>query len=655
MTQITYSNFCILVGLALSGCGFLGIETLDADGGESETLQDRSSSPSLDTETETEPVETETEPVDSSTDETETELDTSSDVETADDTETAEDPSDDSNGDTGQDGDSDSDSGEDSEAGVDSEMSTHSDTDSHEPDTAPDSNTTGDTQDDSSPDTGTETDVSSETDSATPCAPAPPGTELLGPTDIPDFAIQGEVIGSVVDITDQAFEQAWQITGLQFTDDTVAAQLSASLSGDIETGDHLLLEFWARCISSESGECRTGVLVEQASSPWTSLIEYYVTPDSSWRRHQVPFVASEAYADGEAHVTYRLGYRDQTIEIAPVRVVNYGALMPTPRTDCLPDSTQIYTNVEIVGEAKTSAFVGFEYLYRLEVNASPSATITVSDIPDWLTFDVQRRLFAGKPGYDDVGSTQPITVEATNPHGSASISWQIEVSVDPALLGHWPLDAATGAVAQDASGKARHGTLLGDTQWLPTGGRIGGAASFDCYTDALDYIELPADSALDGVQDSTYTLTAWAKPNSLPPGSSEDDNSYAYGILVKPGGNTGLWYGSDGRFHATHHFDGESIDMQSDIFEPGAFHHIAAVYYLEFAFISLYVDGMWAALDVLAGDEAPYDFGSNVWRMGLASPEASSQGMYSDMDIDDVHIFNRALTAHEIETLAELR
>ena len=230
------------------------------------------------------------------------------------------------------------------------------------------------------------------------------------------------------------------------------------------------------------------------------------------------------------------------------------------------------------------------------------------------------------------------------------------MTVDPTLVGHWGLDEDSGTVAGDLSGNGRHGALVGDTQWEPSVGQVGGSAAFDSYTGDLDHIDLPSgDAALDNLQETSYTLSAWVRPNSTPPGSDESDNDYAYGFVITTGHHTGLWYGADQRFHMTRQFENVTLNLESDVFAPGEFHHVTAVYYLEYGFLSLYIDGNYVNIVTFDPAETIHDFSNTIWRMGLAEPDAVQSGMYAHMNLDDVRMYNRALNFHEIQSIAGLK
>ena len=75
------------------------------------------------------------------------------------------------------------------------------------------------------------------------------------------------------------------------------------------------------------------------------------------------------------------------------------------------------------------------------------------------------------------------------------------------LLAHWKLDERFGDIAWDSSGYAHHGTLYGDPNWQPSGGRIAGALEFDGEGDAV------AIPKVADCKDFTYAL--WVNQNVI--------------------------------------------------------------------------------------------------------------------------------------------
>ena len=77
------------------------------------------------------------------------------------------------------------------------------------------------------------------------------------------------------------------------------------------------------------------------------------------------------------------------------------------------------------------------------------------------------------------------------------------------LIGWWKFDEVSGTNAADSSGKGNDGVLVGDPQWQPSAGKVGGALEFD---GVGDYVKLPKMASwLDAV-----TVTMWVYMNEEP-------------------------------------------------------------------------------------------------------------------------------------------
>jgi hypothetical protein len=76
------------------------------------------------------------------------------------------------------------------------------------------------------------------------------------------------------------------------------------------------------------------------------------------------------------------------------------------------------------------------------------------------------------------------------------------------LLAWWKLDETEGASAADSSGNALAGKLMGNPQWQPSGGKVGGALEFD---GADDYVETNYATDLP-----VWTVAVWVKSPAAP-------------------------------------------------------------------------------------------------------------------------------------------
>ena len=210
---------------------------------------------------------------------------------------------------------------------------------------------------------------------------------------------------------------------------------------------------------------------------------------------------------------------------------------------------------------------------------------------------------------------------------------------DYRLIAHWKLDETEDAVAHDSAGD-KDGTLNGDPNWQPAGGKIGGALQLDGIDDYVS-----TELTLNPV-DGPFSVFAWVKGGA--PGQviiSQKDRQV--GRSIQPGST---WLGtdtSDGRLMtALMEVPFGPLESQSVITDR-QWHHVALVYDLDGLCRRLYVDGVEVAEDTNAVG-------------GVDSSGSLHIGAGKDLDassffwglIDDVRIYNAGLSAKEIEELA---
>jgi len=209
------------------------------------------------------------------------------------------------------------------------------------------------------------------------------------------------------------------------------------------------------------------------------------------------------------------------------------------------------------------------------------------------------------------------------------------------LVAYWKLDEVEGDIAYNSTSD-NHGFLFGDPVWRPAEGKRTGTVEFDGMDDyiGMDFVLNPADGP--------FSVFAWIKGGA--PGQviiSQTDDSF--------GGSGETWLGADS--------SGGNL-MTGLVSPPGGrsvpqplvselvvidnhWHHICLVWDSSYRY--LYVDGIEVAKDTKA----------------LYTLEASVGGLYigacSDLEavtffsglIDDVRIYDVALSAEKIEALAQ--
>src|SRR5450432_1332697 len=155
-----------------------------------------------------------------------------------------------------------------------------------------------------------------------------PRVDLLGGAGVAAFKPQGEVVKvdvAPIAVTGQPFTDAVRATVKEGSGHEWAVQLVAETTAPVDSGDAVLATFFLRTeVPQEGGVGETEFVFELNGSPYTKSIQYPVQGAAGWSKIEVRFKAARAYAAGEAHVIFRLGYDRQTIEIGGAKVESFG-------------------------------------------------------------------------------------------------------------------------------------------------------------------------------------------------------------------------------------------------------------------------------------------------------------------------------------------
>jgi hypothetical protein len=221
------------------------------------------------------------------------------------------------------------------------------------------------------------------------------------------------------------------------------------------------------------------------------------------------------------------------------------------------------------------------------------------------------------------------------------------------LVGHWKLDDEKGsATAADATGKA-NGRVVGGAAF--SDGKIGGALKCD---GTGGYVEIPSTEELDKVQEDSYTLAAWFRPEGVPPGT-ESANNANYGIILKTGWHVGLYYTNEKKFTMAHWLAGDKPEEPvwtgtgawDEEYEPGQWYHVVGTVDRAAGKITIYLNGE-AKNSAEFTANAPFrKYEKMTWKIGIGSPGAKEWSWPAKGSIDDVRIYNRALSAAEVKDL----
>jgi endo-1,4-beta-xylanase len=166
------------------------------------------------------------------------------------------------------------------------------------------------------------------------------GVDVLGGEGIRAFRVGGDptmLEAKWLPVTGQPFNEKIRAKLLKPTKNAWDVQLRTSNVTKIEKGDALLATIYFRTdwVADESGEGLTEIVFELASDPWTKSVTYPTRAGSEWKKLSIPFLADGSFEPGDAQLALRMGYEKQTVEVAGVKLENFGkalALADLPRT-----------------------------------------------------------------------------------------------------------------------------------------------------------------------------------------------------------------------------------------------------------------------------------------------------------------------------------
>lgn len=239
---------------------------------------------------------------------------------------------------------------------------------------------------------------------------------------------------------------------------------------------------------------------------------------------------------------------------------------------------------------------------------------------------------------------KPETVTAPTPEEPTPVVAAVVEARDPSLIGHWKLDES-GASALDASGRDNSGILVNEPSRVP--GKMGGAIALD---GKERYVSIPNAELLDKVQEGTYTLTCWFKPNSKP----GDANDPAYAVIAKSAAHEGITYNADQKFVMDHVLSTGMVvtAVSGTAFPPGNYYHVAGIVNRGEGSVRIFVNGKLEGSASYTASAAAKDFKNETWKIGIAAPGAPAQRLAADGIVDDVRLYNRAVLQGDLRTIA---
>jgi hypothetical protein len=282
-----------------------------------------------------------------------------------------------------------------------------------------------------------------------------------------------------------------------------------------------------------------------------------------------------------------------------------------------------YTEAGLKDVRITTDQKGFSVVFFL-ISASRSGPPSESEMKGWIR--------------------KPESIAAPPDEKPAPVEAAVVEQRDPTLVGHWKLDEA-GATAIDASGRDNGGVLVNEPSRVP--GKVGGAIALDGKDR---YVSIPNSEVLDRVQEGSFTVACWFKPNTKP-GAPNDE---AYALFAKSAAHEGLTYNGDQKFVMDHVLSNNTVvsAVTATAYPPGGYYHVAGVVSRAEGAVRIFVNGKLEATASFAANTAARDFKNETWKIGIAQPAGGAQRLSADGIVDDVRVYTRALQAGDLRTAA---
>ena len=201
------------------------------------------------------------------------------------------------------------------------------------------------------------------------------------------------------------------------------------------------------------------------------------------------------------------------------------------------------------------------------------------------------------------------------------------------LVAEWTFDEGSGTTAGDATGHNHTGTLVGNVTW--TAGEVGSSAlSFNPTTGTNPHVVIADAPDLRFSNTQSFTLGAWVYVPTLPG---------QWSTIVAKSRDQGNWYGL-WISNTNHWVAGGQANLTGGLVTTG-WHYLTLVQDGTANSRLLYVDGVQAASGKAQNANGPGD----LWIGG-----SKSFNQYFNGSIDEVRLYQRALSASEVQTLASL-
>jgi hypothetical protein len=329
---------------------------------------------------------------------------------------------------------------------------------------------------------------------------------------------------------------------------------------------------------------------------------------------------------------------DATLTFVPPDTsgINIAAAVPSGYTAVFDADTVTNINKTAMGFTLTYGQAGHTYNYTIS-SSGGGAPLTGSGSTTGAAQVISGINLTSLP---DGKLTLSVTVtDSLGGVGAAATDTAPMAVLDASLVGHWTFDATdiSGTTVYDRSGNGHNGTMQG----TPTvnAGKIGNGLEFGGHGSG-DRVSLGSSASLNP---GAFTLVSWVSPGIV-------SGSYGY-IYSNSRDCCGSYNGIDFVIHSNklrgRIWNSTAIVKASvgSIGDNSGWHQ--ATYSYDGATIKLYINGVFdSQVSTGLGVGSPASYDSYIGTMGHGAGTYTIDGI-----LDDVRIYNRALTPTEITTL----
>ncbi|MCL5017379.1 MAG: LamG domain-containing protein [Patescibacteria group bacterium] len=232
------------------------------------------------------------------------------------------------------------------------------------------------------------------------------------------------------------------------------------------------------------------------------------------------------------------------------------------------------------------------------------------------------------------------TSPTTTPYVVAGDESVLSDNITNGLVGHWKFDEISGTTAYDSSGNGNNGNLINSpTRMTSANCKVGSCLQFNGSNNAVD---VGSGSSLDMSSVNKMTFSMWVKPTSYPVGSIvETLRQYNDFLMSWRGDSGGFWQIGITQSNSTKAVVQSATSATIPI-NTWTFVSMTA----DGSYVRLYINGTFFGLTTYDGTLGNIGGYSTIIGAYRNDGSRSFPGL-----IDDVRIYNRALSASEVAQL----